>query len=66
MMEGDGAGGGQQERVEGNRVDEGQQTTTDLQSLIDWSCKGGRGYSCKSKGCASGELGILSLRRPWW
>ncbi len=41
MMEDDGAGGRQQERAEGNGVDEGQQMTTDQQTTIDGSGKGG-------------------------
>jgi hypothetical protein len=55
MMEDDGAGSGQQERVEGKGVDEGQQTTTDQQSTIDGSCKDGRGYSYEGKGCVGSE-----------
>ena len=47
MMEDDGAGGRQQERAEGNRVDEGGQMTTDLQSTIDGCGKGGQGCSCE-------------------
>jgi hypothetical protein len=59
MMEDDGAGGGQQERVEGNRVNKGQQTTTDQQSTIDGSGKGGWGYSCEGKGCTGHSFFVL-------
>jgi hypothetical protein len=55
MMEDDGAGSGQQERVEGNQVDKGQQMTTDQQSNIDGSGKSEWGYSCEGKGCAGSE-----------
>jgi hypothetical protein len=65
MMEDDGAGSRHQERAEGTGVDEGGQTTTDQQSAIDVSGKGGWGYSCESKGCAGSEWGILPLRGPW-
>ncbi len=67
MMKDDGAGGRQQERAEGNGVDEGQQTTTDQQSTVDGSGKEGSwGYSCEGKGCIGGEWGVPPLRGPWW
>jgi hypothetical protein len=55
MMEDDGASGRQQERVEGDGVNEGQKTATDQQSTIDGSGKGRQGYSCEGKGCAGSE-----------
>jgi hypothetical protein len=66
MIEDDGAGGRQQEKVEGNGVDEGQQTTTDQQSTIDGSGNGGQGYSCEGKCCTGSEWGILPPCGPWW
>ncbi len=66
MMEDDGAGGGQQEKVEGNGVDEGQLTITDQQSTIDGSGKGGQGYSYGGKGCTGNEWGVLPPHGPWW
>ncbi len=57
-MDDDGAGGGQQERAEGIKVDEGRQTTSDQQSTIDGSGKGGRGYSCENEGCGGGEWSV--------
>jgi hypothetical protein len=64
MMGDDGAGSRQQDRVEGNRVDKGQQTATDQQSIIDGSGKGRQGYSCEVKGCAGGEWGIPQPHGP--
>jgi hypothetical protein len=65
MMEDDGAGSGQQEMANGNRMDKGQQITTDQQSTSDGSGKGKGGYSCEGKGCMGGEWDILLPRGPW-
>jgi hypothetical protein len=61
MMEDDGAGGRQQERAEGNGVDEGRQTTTDQQSTTDGSGKGGRGCTVKAK--AAPAVNVAFRRR---
>jgi hypothetical protein len=52
-------------QVEGNQADEGGQTTTDQQSTIDGSGKGGQGYSCDGKGCSGGKWGVPLPCGPW-